>query len=104
MQKKIKINFEDQNYVHFEVHFSSLSVHFYRSAIWVALVSRRGCKCGKRNFLEAKHLRFLRTSASAVLPVHAGLLKFIPHPSLCAVVFRCTKRLDMLGMFGSNYA
>ena len=36
--------------------------------------------CGKMNFLKAKILRFSRVlEASTVLPIHAGLLIFIPH-------------------------
>ena len=37
-------------------------------------------QCGKMNFLKAKILRFFRTlEASTVLPIHAGLLIFIPN-------------------------
>ena len=37
-------------------------------------------QCGKMNFLKGKILCFFRTlEASTVLPIHAGLLIFIPH-------------------------
>ena len=44
-------------------------------------------QCGKMNFLKAKILQFFRTlEASTVLPVHAGLLIFIPH-IVCVLMY-----------------
>ena len=52
---------------------------------------------GKMNVLKAKMLRFFRTlEASAVLPIHAGLLIFIPHIVCVSDVCKCLKPSDML--------
>ena len=44
-------------------------------------------QCGKMNLLKAKILRFFRIlEASSVLPIHAGLLIFIPH-TVCVPIY-----------------
>ena len=54
-------------------------------------------QCGKMSFLKAKLLRFFRTlEASTVLPIHAGLLIFIPHTVCVPMYSKGIKPLHML--------
>ena len=77
-------------------------MHFYRTAIWVALVwSRRGCTVEdnvvkwtfwRQNFYDFFALwRLLRCASYTCWPadIHTTY-------SLCAGVFKCTKSVDML--------
>ena len=60
-------------------------------------------QCGKMNFLKAKFLRFFHTlEASTILPIHAGLLIFIPHIVCVPMYSSVLNLLDMLWCVGRS--